>query len=383
MVFYDFGMIGWMVRAWPWWAEALLVACVGASCVPEAYFAADGRPMGPGVGVAAGAALALPLRHRWPWPTAALVVAAAVAGSGLPLLVVLFFLASRGRAVPGLVCAAVALLGNGLVRPQQSLWTVRAYGPLLPFAVVLALGLWAASHRRLVEALAGQVAHLRREREFRAEQARLAERARIAAEMHDVLAHRLTVLALHTGALQRRADGLPGHVADRIGLLRTTSTEALADLRAVLGVLRDHEPPRPGGSGVPGRRELEELIDEARVAGQHVDAAVDGEPTAVPAGHRLAAHRLVQESLTNARKHAPGAAVRVEVRYASPELTVTVHNTAAPAPPRREAGGYGLVGLAERVAALGGSLEHGPDASGGWRVAARIPLDGRYPAVAA
>ncbi|WP_030666571.1 sensor histidine kinase [Streptomyces rimosus] len=369
-------------RGWPWWAEALLLAAVAQEAGQEAYISAGGAVLSPEVALAVAGALSVALRYRRP-ALALLCTVALAAGLGmvLPLLVVLFHLVAHGRLVVPFVAAAVALAGNALVQPPQSLWMSRSYGPLMPLGIVLALGLWASSRRRLEAALAARVEQLRVERELRSEQARLTERARIAAEMHDVLAHRLTVLALHTGALQRRADSLPAPVADRLALLRTTSTEALGDLRDVLGALRDTEG-RPeqaaaDASRVPGLRELPALLDEARAAGQKIEADIEGDGRSLPAGRRLAVHRLVQEALTNARKHAPDAQVRVTVRYGPYETAVEVRNAPARAgaepPAPGPASGYGLLGLTERMSALGGTLEYGPTGDRGWRIAATLP----------
>ncbi|MFK0296351.1 sensor histidine kinase [Streptomyces sp. NPDC090442] len=363
-------------RPWPWWAEALLIGAVAAVTVQESYIGAGGTLLSPRVGVALILALSPLLRHRWPRAAAACAIAGAVlTGSISPLLVVLFHLAARGKPAFGMLCVVLSMAGSAFAHPQQSLWATRSYGPLLILLLALVMGLWAGSRRRLVVSLADQVHHLRVERELRAGQARLEERARIASEMHDVLAHRLTVIALHTGALQRKSAGLPGPVADRVDLLRTASTDALGDLRDVLGALRGQEPTAKPGSRVPGLQALSTLVDEARAAGQQVEATIEGDAEAVPTSHRLAIHRLAQEALTNARKHASGAPVRLEVRYGPPESTVRVRN---PAGERTEAaaagGGYGLVGLTERVAALNGRLEYGPTGSGGWGVTAAIPL---------
>ena len=366
-----------MGRTLPWWAETLLAAAVVLLSVQEAYIGADARLIAPGVGLAAAAGLSLVLRHRVPAVPAVLaVVAASVVGTVFPLLVVLFTFASRGWALLSVLCAAAAMVGNLLLQPERTLWVTRSYGPLLLPAVVLVLGMWTAGRRRLVATLAEQVDHLRVERELRAERARLEERARIAAEMHDVLAHRLTVLALHAGALQCRAAELPAQLVDRIDLLRATSTEALRDLRDVLGVLRDASP-AGARAEPPATHELSVLLDEARGAGQVVDAAVDGDPEATPVSHRLAVYRLVQEALTNARKHAAGAPVSVTVHYGPPVSTVEVRNPAgASSGAATVSGGYGLIGVTERVAALGGQLEHGPSGPRGWQVTASIPVAG-------
>jgi hypothetical protein len=127
--------------------------------------------------------------------------------------------------------------------------------------------------------------------------------------------------------------------------------------------------------------DLTDLVGEATGAGQRVELALSGDPEAAPTTHRLAVHRLVQEALTNARKHAPAAPDIVRVRYGAPTTTVEVRNGPSEAPPDGPVagGGYGLVGLGERVGALGGHLEAGPDGSGGFRLSARLPAPGRPP----
>jgi signal transduction histidine kinase len=242
----------------------------------------------------------------------------------------------------------------------------------LPVLAVL-VGLWQGSRRRLLLALAADVEHLSIEAQLREEAARIAERSRIAAEMHDVLAHRLSLIALHTGVLTTKSDTLPAPLAERLGLLRTTSVEALTDLRDVLGVLRDPDATPADAALKPVMREVEELADEARAAGQHVELTTDGLPEQAPTTHRLAVYRIAQEALTNARKHADGAPVTVRIGYRPPATLVEVTNP--PGAPRTDTvgSGYGLVGLRERVTALGGHLNAGPAGAGAWRLAARIP----------
>ncbi|WP_369356455.1 sensor histidine kinase [Streptomyces sp. cg2] len=364
-------------RAWPWWAEALTICVVGAGTVQQAYVGAGGTLFSPRVGVAAALTLSVLLRRRWPvFAMVSTMVGALLLGLFFPLLVVFFYRVAQGRFVFEGLCVVAAMVGSSLAHPGSSLWMTRKYGPLMVLLVAVAIGLWTGNRRRHVASLAEQVNRLRVERELRAEQARLEERTRIAAEMHDVLAHRLTVIALHTGALQRRSGELPEPVADRIGLLRTASTDALGDLRDVLGVLRGHDTGERPASRVPGLPELSTVIDEARAAGQQIEAVIEGAPDSVPASHRLAIHRLAQEALTNARKHAPGATAQLQVRYGPPQSTVVIRNPAGVSlEAAAEGSGYGLVGLAERVAALNGRLEYGPTGSGGWLVAAAIPLD--------
>ncbi|MCZ1008371.1 sensor histidine kinase [Streptomyces lydicus] len=364
-------------RAWPWWAEALMTCVVGAAAVQQAYVGAGGTLLSPRVGLAVALTLPVLLRRRKPvLAVVSTTVGAVLLGSFFPLLVVVFHRASRGRFVFEGLCVVAAMVGSSLAHPGNSLWLTRKYGPLAVLLLAVVIGLWAGNRRRHVAALAEQVNRLQVERELRSEQVRLEERTRIAAEMHDVLAHRLTVIALHTGALKRRAADLPEPVATRIGLLRTASTDALGDLRDVLGVLHGHDSGERPASRAPGLPALSTVIDEARAAGQQIEAVVEGRPDSVPASHRLAIHRLAQEALTNARKHAAGATAHLEVRYGPPQSTVVIRNPAGvSSEAATEGSGYGLVGLAERVAALNGRLEYGPTGSGGWRVAATIPLD--------
>ncbi|ADD43372.1 sensor histidine kinase [Stackebrandtia nassauensis] len=360
-------------RRWPGWDDVLLTLVVGYMTVEEVYLR-SGPLVVVEVTLAAVASLVLLWRHRWPMPSAVLAVAAAILlGAALPLVVMLFHLAYANRLITSVIAAIVAVGGNLPMDAQHSLFAPRDPGPVLLLVLPLALGMWAGGRRRLVAALEDQVTRLRTERELRAERARMAERAQIAAEMHDVLAHRLSVLALHTGALQRRAATLPEQVATRIDLLRATSTDALDDLRDMLGALRNPTRDTETAALTPVDSGLPNLLDEARAAGQTVDAVVEGDPDAAPASHRLAVLRLVQEGLTNARKHADGATARVEVHYGAPATTVRVDND--PAATGSEAGGgYGLIGLAERISALRGTIEYGHGPSGGWYLTARIPL---------
>ncbi|MGP3975011.1 sensor histidine kinase [Streptomyces sp. 8N114] len=386
------------------WADGAVVALATALSVQEAALGNGARYGSVWVALAVTAGLSLAVRHRWPSAVAALTGAVAgLAGLVLPLLVALSHLASRGRprAAGCAVLFAVTVNAAALalhLGPAPHLWETRSYGPVLLPVLAVVLGLWTGGKRRLVEALDARVEHLRTERMLRERSARLAERAAIAAEMHDVLAHRLSLIALHTGVLATRKEALPERVADRVGLLRTAATEALTDLRDVLGALRDPDTghdgdqycgadsgpacgdgARGGGAEGPALRDPADVVAEARAAGQRVTAVLDEAPARAPAAHRLAVLRIVQEALTNARKHAPESAVRIAVGYGPPVTLVEAVNGTGPAsgPLRLPPSGYGLVGLRERVEALGGELSAGPhEAPGGetcWRLVARIP----------
>ncbi|WP_329292650.1 sensor histidine kinase [Streptomyces pseudovenezuelae] len=352
----------------------------GIAAVNGAQLVSEGRYVVP-IGASAMACAVVLLVPRLRWPVAPIVVTAVTAWWGwlgtLLLTVVLYDLAAARRTKAAVLCVAAALGANLVGYPPTRLWDGQDYVTALflwAFAYVVGMGI--GSRRRLVRALAADVEHLRVEAQLREETARVTERSRIAAEMHDVLAHRLSLIALHTGVLATRSDTLPTPVAERLALLRGASTEALTDLRDVLGVLRAPGA-APNGSGVvpaPVPGDVQQLVDDARAASQPIALTVHGRPQDAPTTHRLAVYRIAQEALTNARKHADGAPVTMTIDYRPPATLVEVTNPAGP--PGQAAAvssGYGLVGLRERVSALGGHLNAGPAGAGSWRLAARIP----------
>ncbi|WP_079195464.1 sensor histidine kinase [Streptomyces acidiscabies] len=349
----------------------------GVTAVNGARLVSEGRYMVPigASAVACAVVLLVPRLRR----TAPVVVTAVTAWWGwlgtLLLTVVLYDLATARRRKAALLCVAIALGANLLGYPPTRLWNEQQYVTALAlWLVAYAVGMWVAVRRRLVRALAADVEHLRVEAQLREEAARIAERSRIAAEMHDVLAHRLSLIALHTGVLATRGDTLPAPLAERLALLRGASTEALSDLRDVLGVLRAPGVEPHGAVSTPVPGDVRQLVDDARAASQPVALTIHGRPQDAPTTHRLAVYRIAQEALTNARKHADGAPVTLTVDYRSPATRVEVTNPAGrPGPTAADGSGYGLVGLRERVSALGGRLDAGPAGAGSWRLAARIP----------
>lgn len=369
---------------WGRWAvvgRVILVAFCAVAAVANAASIDRDRYLAPVsvVAVVCGVALLVP---RLRWPVAPIVVTVATAWWGWPvlplMLILLFDLAVDNRVRVAVGCVVAALGVNLLSYQATSLWTAQSYTSVLllqPLAV--AVGAWLGGRRRLVKALSADIEHLQVEARLREEAAQAAERSRIAAEMHDVLAHRLSLIALHTGVLTTKSDSLPAPVAERLALLRTTSVEALTDLRDVLGALHAPDPAQPNPA--PVLREVSELVDEARAAGQSVELICEGLPDQAPTTHRLAVYRIAQEGLTNARKHAAGSDVSVRVDYRPPATLVEV--ASSPGVPGTSGAldadavtsGYGLVGLRERVTALGGHLSAGPFGGGAWRLAARIP----------
>jgi signal transduction histidine kinase len=230
-----------------------------------------------------------------------------------------------------------------------------------------------------------EVAMAGRQRRLDAEQARAEEarrrageeRMRIARELHDVLAHNISLINVQAGVALHLMDEQPGQSRSALQAIKQASNDALGELRSVLDVLRqgDEAPPRAPASGLAS---LDRLVAGAEATGLPVSTRVEGTPRPLPAGTDLAAFRIVQESLTNVTRHAGPASATVLVRYGTDDLTVQVDDDGE-GPAANGAGGNGIRGMRERVAALGGQLTAGPRPGGGFRVLARLPLDGPAP----
>ena len=209
------------------------------------------------------------------------------------------------------------------------------------------------------------------------EHAARGERARIARELHDVVAHHISMIAVQAETARMATPGLPPAGAKRLSAIGDTARTALTEMRRLLGVLReDAEEDVPDLRPQPGLRQLNQLLDQARDAsGSATRLILSGSPVALDPGVELAGYRIVQEALTNARRHAPGAGVDVELRYGEGALTVRIRDN-GPGPPAEPAqGGHGLSGMRERAAAVGGKLQSGPAVGGGFLVEATLPAD--------
>ncbi|MEV7722663.1 histidine kinase [Streptomyces sp. NPDC088184] len=341
---------------------------------PDGILAAD-------IAIGALAWCALWVRRRWPVGVAvALVLVAAIEPvSAGAMLVALFGVAVhrpfRPVAAVGALALALAPVQPYLrPDPDTSFIGATVIGVLLPL-LVISWGMVVRSRRQLVVTLRERARRAETEAALRAEQAQRLAREAIAREMHDVLAHRLTLLSVHAGALEFRPDAPTAEVARAAGVIRDSAHEALQDLREIIGVLRS-----PGESDgdrpQPTLASLDELIAESRLAGMKVtlDNRV-GDPATAPAATGRTVYRIAQEGLTNARKHAPGAEVTVTVTGAPGQgLTVEVRNPAPTRPFEQVPGsGQGLIGLTERATLAGGGLDHGPLPDGGFRVRATLP----------
>ncbi|WP_236700741.1 sensor histidine kinase [Allosalinactinospora lopnorensis] len=244
-------------------------------------------------------------------------------------------------------------------------------------ALPLTIGLWVGTRRELIANLRERAERLEHERHLETQRAVFAERTRIAREMHDVVAHRVSMMVLHAGGLEVSA--AEQRTVEAAALIRGTGREALAELREILGVLRDDPGARAPTAPQPLIADLRRLVDEWRGAGMAIDWRTDGTVRNLPARVERTAYRTVQEALTNASKHALGAGVSVRLYYGEENLDMAVANvpppeTAGPRPEPPPSSGYGLAGLRERVALAGGELTAGPCPDGRWKVHATVPV---------
>jgi signal transduction histidine kinase len=339
-------------------------------------------------GRALTAALLLPLLWRRRWPVGVFAVIAAVAFAqwlldvrafgDIALLVALYSVAVSQRLPVTLAATAVLELGVALAVARWGTgdW-LRGFVGLSGLATAACvLGTNARTRRALVASLHERAERLERERDQQGELAAAAERARIARELHDVVAHNVSVMiALSDGASYAIEDD-PARAKSAMRTASRTGRQALGELRRLLGVLRDGDRATEFAPQ-PGFAQLEELLEDVRSAGVPVSFEVTGRPaTPLPPGVQLAVFRIVQEALTNTLKHAgPGAEAHVRMCHGPEVLEVEVLDTGRPAPEPPTDGSAGLRGMRERAAVYDGALEAGPQQQGGWRVRLVLPLE--------
>jgi signal transduction histidine kinase len=338
--------------------------------------------------VAAGVTAGLARRRLW--PLLAVTAVGSLLFSWWPAFIVASYYAGTtprrgGRVVLFAAASAGALLGvptlnhlsgtDYLLGPEGPVsYGERVFPVLLLVGLPLAIGLWINARRQVIAGLAERAERLEREHAVQVEWAREAERTRIAREMHDAIAHQVSLMVVHAGALEVDAPDLETrHTAE---LIRSTGRQALTSLRQALHVLRT---PVAEPSTLD---DLDRLLQQSRAAGLPVRRTDHGTIRPVPAIAQHTAYRVVQEALTNVHKHAAGAATEVTVRYRAADLEVTVHNgppTAGRTPHRLPGSGLGLTGLGERLQLISGDLAACPGSDGGFTVTARIPTARELP----
>jgi signal transduction histidine kinase len=397
------------VRAWhaqpdarsrPRWRRRLLIAGDAALALALAVLAVASPPPGDGprigaVGIALALLQTLPLAFRRWRPVCVLaMVVAATLGTAIA--------ATRGTAiagdahVAGPVCVLVALYSVAVrCRRRTAAWAGIAAGAVLAWplwldsngntlGVVLILSFLAAgwlSGAYLGE-LRARAAHSRREQELETGRAIAEEQARVGRELHDVIAHTLSVIIIQAGAAEDVFGTSPQAARQALGSIGSAGRQALAELRRVLAAVRPQPGEPDGWAPPPGLSGLGELLDRVRAAGLTVTARIDGAPADLPAGLDLAAYRIVQEALTNTLKHGRAQAAEVTVRYRPAGLVLEVLDDGQPIASAGQPGpgpGRGLIGIRERAALHGGTCAAGPRPGGGFGVRVRLPLPGDRP----
>jgi signal transduction histidine kinase len=366
-------------------ADLAIAGGLSAWAVLEAFFSAG--PGSPPMRLLAGLALTVPLvyRRRFPLPVVLLVASvlalrAAIgaeseeSASFFPAVLLATFsvslyarrleLAVVGGAYALAAIISAVVLGFGR---DDGTTTEPSNLAIISFFVIAA---WTAGfllrrradHARRVEAESGELARA----------AVGEERSRIARELHDIVAHSISVISVQAGAAEQYVDRDPARAREHLEAVRRSARDALTEMRRLTGVLRDDAAsyePQPGLERIP------DLVEQARAAGLEVELVERGERRDLPPGVDLAAFRIVQEALTNARKHAGPVATTVRVTYAPDDVEVEVEN-AAGAGTGGDGSGHGLVGMRERVRVYGGTIEAGPGDDGRFRVHARLPVGG-------
>jgi signal transduction histidine kinase len=377
------------------WVFDSALALVAAS-LPMAVFASMPVPSGVPVGVlAVGYALVLlhtlPLaaRRRFPGTVLGISVASGLAIGALflppeflgpAILVAVYSVAAYGSRWVALAGLAAAELGLAAVQLIQGRFGEPA--AWVQFALIIGaawlLGYFVGDRHVYAARLEERTAELEQAREELARRAVAEERLRLARELHDVVAHSMSVIAVQSGVGAHVAESRPEEVGKALAAIEATSRATLEELRRLLGVLRQDSESQASLTPVPGLADLDSLLGEVAKAGLAVRLRVEGTPSPLPAGVDLSAYRIVQEALTNVVKHAGPAQAQVTIGYRDQDVTVEVtddgRGAAALAGDGRGGTGHGLVGMRERVAAFGGDLETGPRPGGGFRVAARLPL---------
>jgi signal transduction histidine kinase len=369
----------------------LVLACLFFQWISfgEVRHSGPGGPtLGPWIELALAVAMLTPLYWRRRYPVVVFAITALVSflqwlahvdllTANAAILVAMYGVASRCRLRWAIAAGAVAELGALLQvigNDQSVALTLRAFAVLSAFLMAIWIaGIYANTRRRYVEGLVERAEQAERERDQQAIITAAAERARIARELHDVIAHNVSEIVVHADGAGFALESDPELARQAIQTISTTGRRALSEMRRLVGVLRD-------GSGEeshlpqPGLAQLGELLEEARASGLPTEFAVYGTPRDVPEGEQLVIYRIVQEALTNTLKHGgPGTRATVEIGFDHDEIKLKISDDGRGVSTLRIKGGHGLGGMRERAAMYGGSVKAGPRIGGGFHVFARIP----------
>ena len=361
------------LRRHPNFVDVAIVLALAAGYVGGA---AHNRDWSVGVPLAALQVAPLLLRRRYPRAVLAAVTALWIvyvtAVEGVPPIatsVAIYTVAAELPRTPALRAAGIAVAASTLAALTLGDWS-RAAGDLIPFVAAWVIGDSLGTRRAYTEALEERAERLEREREAEAARARAEEQARIARELHDVIAHNVSVMVVQAAAANEVFESRPERAREALQAIEASGRSALEELRQLLGVVRDDGAEY---APQPGLDRLDELVDQVRAAGLAVAVSIAGTPRALPAAIDLSAYRVVQEALTNTLKHARATRAEVARSYRDEELGVEVRDDGEGGG-NGDGTGRGLIGMRERVSAFGGTLEAGPAPTRGFSVSARFPL---------
>ena len=373
-----------MTRGWRSWAFDVAVALAAAGFEVAQVYSFDRTPPVMAVCLAVVAGGALVLRRRAPLQVLAVSVAAvvgiAIAGvspAGVGPLVALYTVAvtqERGISLAAVAVGATVATLVPLVGPSEN----QVFDPIAAFVCSVGawgVGIYVETRRRYRRELRERAAYLEREQEQLARIAAHEERASIARELHDIVAHSVSVMLVGVRGARDVLRTSPDVADETLASVETSGEQSIAELRRILALLR--EPERTAESRPqPSLAGLEELVAAFRDAGMPVRLETVGERQRLPDGVELSVYRIVQEALTNVLKHSHPTQVGVTLAFRDQRLEVEVVDDGPPVGDGAAATGHGIVGMRERVALLGGELETGRPADGGFRVAARLPVEG-------
>lgn len=392
---YDF------LRRYPTWVDSFWAVCLlGISVMSEAVRQEARGTDSPGAIVPVILLLCLVIALRRRMPEKMLLLAAGVGVAQLvldvqttaadfALLVIVYTVAVTGARWASRLALAGGLCAAPLAQLRWSSDQTGVAGNIalmilqtVPFALAWVLGDSIRTRRAYFAQLEERAARLEKEREAQAKVAVAAERARIARELHDVVAHNVLVMVVQADGAAYVLDAAPDQAKKALETISSTGRQALAEMRRLLGVLRTGEH-QEGGEYVPQPdvEQIEDLVEQCRGSGLPVDFKIEGTPRPLPSGVELTAYRIVQEALTNTRKHGgPNAGASVRLVYFDDGLGLLVEDDGKGAPHElyEEGGadgrGHGLIGMRERVGMVGGTLDAGPRPGGGFRISALLPL---------
>ncbi|KUJ67617.1 histidine kinase [Streptomyces albus subsp. albus] len=391
---YDF------LRRHPTWVDgswAVLLLLLGALYIAEAPDLARGQRIA-AVPIVLALCTVVTLRRRAPEKMLLLVIACGVAQliadvginpADFAMLVIIYTCAATGARwasrlglVGGLLATAIAAIRWPAHNASSWDHTITVVFGTVPFALAWVLGDSMRTRRAYYAQLEERATRLEKEREERAKMAVTAERARIARELHDVVAHNVSVMVVQADGAAYVLDAAPDQARQALETISGTGRQALAEMRRLLGVLRTGE---PAGSTdyvpQPDVEQIDDLVEQVRGAGLPVDFKVEGSPRPLPSGVELTAYRIVQEALTNTRKHGgPDVGASVRLTYFDDGLGLLVEDDGRGSGRElyedggADGQGHGLIGMRERVGMVGGTLDAGPRPGGGFRISALLPL---------